>query len=292
MDDEKKPPLNSTREQIWHGTPPASDSSYPLRKAYWNLVKLMGISDGIWKNLIRQHVNDPEYLKQFRDSKLTTMTDRVNRLNTSLTGGSVRNLTVDFTWKRFIEGLVILEMQTLTVTLLTKRGSFDTKCFVFDSTFVREDFIRNLRNENRKKRKERFEHPASHDVNEYVANIDHTIEHVMKHILLRLIYKVIRGYKIDGDKLERWTTNYVNNPKLCPGTSSKRGDRRNNMKQAMRHTEAITWRWFLIILQALDVREFEITFKVRHRSGREYEVSDNVPLATYRFWSSNETEQP
>lgn len=151
---------------------------------------------------------------------------------------------------------------------------------------MREDFIKNLRNENRKKRKERFEHPASHDVNEYVANIDHTIEHVMKHILLRLIYKVIRGYKIDGDKLERWTTNYVNNPKLCPGTSSKRGDRRNNMKQAMRHTEAITWRWFLIILQALDVREFEITFKVRHRSGREYEVSDNVPLATYRFWSS------
>lgn len=292
MDDEKKSLVDNTRMLISLGTPPASAAGIPLRSAYWILWELQGYTPASWTDLVRQHVNDPEYLKQFRDSKPVTMVDRVSRLGTALTGGSARNLSVDLTWKRFIEGLAIMQMETLMITIKTKRGSFEQTCMVRDSTFVRLDFIKNLRSENRKKRREYFDRSASHDVSRYVADLDHTINHVMKHPLLRIIYRIIREYKIDGDKLERWTTNYVNNPKLCPGTSSKRGDRRNNMKQAMRHTEAITWRWFLIILQALDVREFEITFKVRHGSGREYEACiPTVPLAEYRFWSSNETEQ-
>ncbi|HHS7556430.1 TPA: hypothetical protein ACTPQ1_004722 [Salmonella enterica] len=293
MEDEKKTRGESNIKTLLSGQMPAVDpSGIPLQVAFWDLWLLQKYTTSQWRELIREHISNEEYLKQFRDSKRTTQIDRHSRLMTALTGGSSVGVPADLTWKRFIEGLAVMQMEHLTITIDAKRGNFGTSAWVQDGTWVRPDFLKNLRDENRRKRKEKFDNSASRDVNRYIENAVHTYTHVMKHPLLRLIYRFIAAYKVTPDNWERWSTNYVNNPKLCPGTSSKRGDRRNNMKQALRHTEAITWRWFLIILQAMDVREFEITFKITHGNGLSYEATQKVDLTTYRFWSSNETEQP
>ncbi|QVW55252.1 hypothetical protein pEaSNUABM29_00212 [Erwinia phage pEa_SNUABM_29] len=292
MEDEKKSRRLSNFKMLMDGErPPINPAGRPLQAAFWDLILAQKISSGMWREMLKDHVNDPMYLKQFRDSKRTTVIDRTNRLMTALTGGSSQDFPADLTWKRFIEGLAVMKQEQLIITIETKRGNFDSVCKVTDGTWVRPDFIKNLRDENKRKRKERFDNTASKDVNVYMIDPVYTYTHVMKHPLLRIIYRLVAGYGITPDNWERWSTNYVNNPKLCPGTSSKRGDRRNNMKQALRHTEAITWRWFLIILQAMDVRKFEITFKVC-RGDLCYEAMVEVPLAEYQFWSSNETEQP
>ncbi|QVW55716.1 hypothetical protein pEaSNUABM9_00135 [Erwinia phage pEa_SNUABM_9] len=241
-----------------------------LQTAYWKTVSKMGLTPEIWKEKAREFAHDERY----RGRSTAEPNERLSRLATALTSGNMPGVGVDLTWKRFIEGLVLLGIDTLTITMKGKRGKFGSSATVSASCHPHLDLLKTLNRED----EESVRRSASNALNHYFENPRNTANKVMEHILLKLLWGFFAEYDIRADMWRRLAAAYVNNPKNCPALSNRRSDMRHNLESAIRYTKKLTWKRFLQALKAMDMREVTCVFLVRDSKGWEHEVELAIDL--------------
>lgn len=257
---------------IYHGAERDTPIGQYLQTAYWDIVRKMQLSPEMWKEMARKFAHDDRY----RGRSTAEPNERLSRLSTALTSGNMPGVGVDLTWKRFIEGLVLLGIDTLTITMIGKRGKFASKAEVSASCHPHLDLLKTINKED----EEQIRRSASNALNHYFENPRHTATRVMEHILLKLLWGFFAEYNIRADMWRRLAAAYVNDPKNCPALSNRRSDMRHNLESAIRFTKKLTWKRFLQALKAMDMREVTCTFKVRDSRGWEHEVVLPIDLTT------------
>lgn len=268
---------------ILNGPPEDTPAGVELRSAYWKLVNLMPISHSDWKILAQQYVESPQYVGK----STAEPRERLGRLANALSGGNVKGLSVDFTWKRFIEGLVLVNVETLTMSIKTYRGRFEDARQAKGYCHPQRDLLRTLNGED----DEDLRGSASDALNLYFQNTQQTAEQVMEHILLKVLWSLFAAYGITESQWRQLVAKYVNNPQNCPQITSRRSDRRHNLQQSIRHTKKLSWKRFLEALKAIDVRKFECTFLTHVPGQPDVEVYFEVDITTLSFRSNkNEPE--
>ena len=254
-----------------------------LQETYWNIVKKMQLGSSDWKDMAKAFARDERY----RGRSTAEPNERLSRLATALTSGNMPGVGVDLTWKRFIEGLVLLGIDTLTITMSGKRGKFSSKAVVSASCHPHLDLLKTLNKED----EETVTRSASNALNHYFENPRHTATRVMEHILLKLLWGFFAEYNIRADMWRRLAASYVNNPKNCPALSNRRSDMRHNLESAIRYTKKLTWKRFLQALKAMDMREVTCVFLVRDSRGWEHEVELPIDLTTLVLRSNTDVAE-
>lgn len=257
---------------IYHGAERDTPIGLYLQTAYWAIVRKMQLSPEQWKEMARTFAHDDRY----RGRSTAEPNERLSRLSTALTSGNMPGVGVDLTWKRFIEGLVLLGIDTLTITMDGKRGKFASKARVSASCHPHLDLLKTINKED----EEQIRRSASNALNHYFQDPRQTATRVMEHILLKLLWGFFAEYNIRADMWRRLAAAYVNNPKNCPALSNRRSDMRHNLESAIRFTKKLTWKRFLQALKAMDMRELTCTFLVRDSRGWEHEVELPIDLTT------------
>lgn len=272
--------LNKIEMRIQQGAADDSPIGHYLQKAYWELCKMMRVSPATWKQMAKAYVEDPRYIgRSTAEAK-----ERQSRLVTALTSGSVKGLPVDLTWKRFIEGLVLIRIETLTMTVEGSRGLFGSKEMVSASCHPHLELMRVVNRED----EETITQSASNALNRYFQNPRHTAERVMEHILLKILWSFFAAYDIRSEMWRKLSLAYVNNPKNCPAMSNRRSDMRHNLESAIRYTKKITWKRFLQALKAIDIRMLDCTFKVTDKRGHSFEYNFEIDLTELVLRSSSD----
>lgn len=261
---------NKIETWIEHGADRDTPIGVYLQTAYWEIVKKMGLSSSVWKDLAKAYASDERY----RGRSTAEPNERLSRLATALTSGNMPGVGVDLTWKRFIEGLVLLGIDTLTITMAGQRGKFGGTKQVTASCHPHLDLLKTINRED----EETMTRSASTALNHYFENPRHTATRVMEHVLLKLLWGFFAEYNIRADMWRRLAAAYVNNPKNCPALSHRRSDMRHNLESAIRYTKKLTWKRFLQALKAMDLRELTCTFLVRDSRGWEHEISLPIDL--------------
>lgn len=241
-----------------------------LQETYWNIVKKMQLGSESWKDMARAFATDERY----RGRSTAEPNERHSRLATALTSGNMPGVGVDLTWKRFIEGLVLMGIDTLTVTMKGTRGKFEETAIVSASCHPHLDLLKTINRED----EETVERSASTDLNHYFENPRNTANRVMEHILLKLLWNLFTEYNIRAGMWRRLATAYVNNSKNCPALTNRRSDMRHNLESAIRYTKKLSWKRFLQALKAMDMRKIYCVFKVRDSRGWEHEVELKIDL--------------
>lgn len=272
MDDKN----NGLKDQIHHGSPQDDPAGKPLQEAYWILWEQQRYLREQWTALLGEYVRNPIYATK---SKATDK-DRVQRLTTALTGGNSRNIKVDLTWRRFIEGLVVMKVDVLTVTMKAEKGNYGETKTVKTSARPKQDILKTLNGEDREKPRL----SATEELNLLFSNPRGTAGQ-MEHILGRLLWLFFAEFRIDSEFWARLSTNYVNNPANCPAIASRRNDMRHNMQQNMRMRKKLSWKRFLMVLKAIDVRKLECSFTItKENSNFVYESTIYIDLTKLNFW--------
>lgn len=271
-------------KRLQNGPPEDTPAGIILQGVYWDLVKHeMRLGSVNWMNMLKEYVADP----QFKGRSTAEPKERTSRLINALTGGSVKGVSVDFTWVRFIESLVMLQMETLTMTVKCKRGKFGASKMVIASCNPKTDLLKTISGDT----EEDLTGSASQTLNAFFRNRRETATHVMEHILLRILWGFFDEYNIDAEMWRRLSMAYVNNPKNCPALSNRRNDKRHNLQSSIRYTKKISWKKFLEALKALDVREFTCAFLCTNKKQQSFEREIVVDLTKLTFWSNrNEPE--
>lgn len=264
-------------------TPQDPPSGNYLRWVFWKLATEMEVGPKLWVPLIHEYANNPDYLG--RSSALPE--ERAQRLTIALTGGNIVGLQPDLTWKRFNEGLVILKIQSLKVTVTAKRGNWGDKQTVWAYTRPQSDHLRTINKED----EEQLRESVGRTLDRYFENTAHTATRVMDHILLKLFWQLINKYKIDNVAWKRLLVAYVNNPENCPQLKSRRNDARHNLQQSVRRTKKLTWRFFLKSLKAIDVRGIDIAFLFTTESEKEVEIATKIDLTKHTFKSGKDKDE-
>lgn len=277
---ERKP--KKIARYIVNGVDEETPANIVLQRFYWDLWKLFGKTEYDWRQLVLKYVSNPDYV----GNTDATFEERANRLANALTGGSTKGEYSDFTWKRFVEGLVLLDVDVLTITMKTKRGNFGKENIISAVTLPKEDHLKTLRGEDCDNHNE----SASKTLSNYFLDTGKTADVLMKHILLKLLWKTIHAYRINNQTWYRLLSAYVNNSNNCPQTSSRRNDKRHNLQQAARCIHKISWKRFLETLKMLDVREFTCCMNFKLVDGNIYEKEFTVKLSEYQFWSNKDDD--
>jgi hypothetical protein len=272
------------KKLLAEGVPDDTPIGIYLRTAYWNLVKHeMRLAPVDWMVLLKAYVAD----ERFVGRSTAEPKERESRLINALTGGSVRGVSVDFTWVRFIESLVMLRIETLTLTAKATRGKFGAGKVVHASCNPKQELLRIVDGEM----DEDLKGSASQTLNAFFKDRQRTASQVMEHILLKVLWSFFVEYNIDSEMWRKLSTAYVNNPKNCPALSNRRNDKRHNLQSAIRYTKKISWKKFLEALKAIDVREFRCAFLCTNDKNQSFETEIVVDLTQLVFWSNrNESE--
>lgn len=275
--------MDEISESIVTGTPQDPPTGNFLQQCFWDLTKEIQLKPKQWTALMREYTENPEYLGR----SSARPEERAQRLTIMLSGGSSKGMQPDLTWKRFNEGLVVLKIQSLKVTVTAKRGNWKVKRTVSAITRPRTDHLRTLNKED----DEDLTESVGKTLNRYFEKPAHTASRVMEHILLKLFWQFIAEYKIDNHNWKSLLIEYVNNPKNCPQINSRRNDTRHNLQQSIRRTKKLTWRFFLKALKAIDVRELDFAFLFETESGKEIEIAFEVPLTELTFKNGKDKDE-
>lgn len=263
-----------------------------LRAAHWGIVGAIIIPGTIdtphlklnaksWEELLMHYVRNP----LFRGDSIASAEDRAQRIKLALSGGNVKGIPLEMTWKKFIEGMVILGADTLTVTVKVVRGNFGTSAIASAACRPSEELLNMLNSERKPPAKGQ---PASVMLNRFFSDTTHTSVHVMKHILLKILWKLFAEFKIDELTWVGLSKRYVR--QCChgiPDAESKRNDKRHNMQTVIRSTDKITWKRFLETLKAIDSRTMECTLLVQFQKLPPVEITASVDFSQLTLWSPN-----
>jgi len=275
--------MDKIKKLILEGPPEDTPAGVYLRLAYWHLVRELCPSSDDFKAKLANYVNDPRYVGRSQ----AEAKERAGRLTNALTGGSVKGLSIDFTWKRFIESLVLLDVETLSVSLKAYRGRFKVERVVRSFCHPQADLLRTVNGEDN-------EDPpgsASEALSQFFQKPRQVAEQTMQHILLRLLWQLFAEYDIDEAKWRQLMAAYVNNPKNCPQIASRRSDKRHNLQGAIRFTKKLTWKKFLEALKAADINRLTCAFRCSVPGRPEAEVEFEVDMADLTFWSKGDESE-
>jgi hypothetical protein len=268
-----------------------------LRATHWDVVRGITIPPTIdaphgklnakeWEKLLMIYVKNPRY----RGDSIASPEDRAQRIKLALSGGNIKGIPLEMTWKKFIEGMVILGATTLTLTTKVVRGNFGSSAIASASCRPSEELVNMITSE----KKPAKGLPASVMLNRFFSDTGHTSLHVMKHILLKVLWKLFAEFKIDELTWVRLSKRYVR--QCChniPDAESKRNDKRHNMQTVIRSTDKITWKRFLETIKAIDGRTMECTLLVQFQKLPPVEVTTNIDFSQLTLWSpNNESDRP
>ena len=268
------------------------DPDQILRATHWEIVRTITIPPTLdsphgklggkdWEKLVTAYVKNPLY----RGDSVAAPEDRASRTILALSGGNIKGIPAEMTWKKFIEGMVILGADTLTLTTKVVRGNFGTTAVASASCRPSEELV-NMINSEKKNASKGL--PASVMLNRFFSDTAHTSVHVMKHILLKVLWKLFAEFKIDELTWVGLSKRYVR--QCCagiPDAESKRNDKRHNMQTVIRATDKITWKRFLETLKAIDSRTMECTLLVQFQKLPPVEVTANIDFSQLTLWSPN-----
>ncbi|MGL5397178.1 MAG: hypothetical protein ACRDBQ_18175 [Shewanella sp.] len=253
-----------------------------LRSVFWGNVPHFIGAQRDWVTAMQAYINNPLYVGKSTADPI----ERRIRFTNALTSGSVKGLVVDFSWKRFLEGLVFQNIETMSMTVMAKRSKFTPAKIVAAACRPKEELLKYI--DSKVEHAESFNKTASATLHEYFANTAKTAAS-MEHILLKILWGIIDAEKINAERWHRLSTAYVNNPENCPALSNRRSDKRNNLQTAMRSRKKISWKKFLEALKALDVKTLEITFKMSAPRRVDREACIVIDLTQHTF-RSNQNE--
>ena len=268
-----------------------------LRATYWEVVRAITLPGTIeaphgkldakgWEDLLMLYVNNSRY----RGESIASPEDRAQRIKLALSGSNIKGIPLEMTWKKFIEGLVILGADTLTLTAKVVRGNFGTSAVASASCRPSEELVNMITSE----KKTAKGLPASVMLNRFFSDTVNTSVHVMKHILLKVLWRLFAEFKIDELTWVGLSKRYVR--QCChgiPDAESKRNDKRHNMQTVIRATDKITWKRFLETIKAIDGRTMECTLLVQFQKLPPVEVTTNIDFTQLILWSpNNESDRP
>lgn len=260
-------------------TDPPADKM--LRYAFWSLTGELNLAPTEWTAMMTAYCANPKY---GNDAKAKRK-DRAVRITTALTGGGSPSKQPEFTWKRFIEGLVVLDVDTLTVCAKTKRGRWGTEKLIKMSTSPKEDRARVAYG----KEEEFLRGSATTRLNDTFTDIPKA-KRVMSHILLKLLWSFMEEYQIDKNMWGTAMHRYVNDDNNCAQLHHRRNDKKNNLQQLITQRANLTWNRFIETLKVIDVRELEITFGITRGDRPVIETTCVIDITKLSFKSGDEDE--
>lgn len=274
--------MSKIDQLVTGNTDSIKDENLLLREGYWNIVAGLHLSSSEWARLVRDHSNNVKYNIRSQAEP----DDRASRLRTAIIGSNIKGVSIELSWKRFIEALTALNVSTLTVTVLTTRGNYGTKRMASAACRPGEDLLKQLTVPPIV-----YNEPVSTTLTKYFVDPEHTATVVMDHVLLKLFWKLVALYNIDEAMWIRLSTQYVRSFKGENIQERRRNDKRNNLQTSIRATDRITWQRFLEALKAIDCRHVECTFRADFDNAPTVESTIFIDLTSLVLWStSNEPE--
>lgn len=274
--------MDKNRNTIKFGPPDDFNAGVLLKKVFWDTAEKMGVSYSAWTHLMREFVENPDYV----GGSTAKPTERAQRLTNAVTGGNTKGLETDFMWKRFIEAIVVLKIQKLTMSIETKRGHWKKEAKAKAATIPRNDVLRVINKED----VETLKAPVSRTLAAMFADTKKTASRTVNHILLKLFWQIATEYRIDMNMWSSSVTRYVHNPANCPALTNRRVDKRNNLQSCLCKTQKITWDRFLEALKAIDVTEIYLVFMFETENNKELEVELTIDLTELSFKSEKKDE--
>lgn len=276
--------MDKNKDSIMTGPPIDPDTGNYLRSVFWTLVgpDKMKIPSSSWTHLMREFVDNPDYV----GSSTAKPKERAQRLANALTGGSIKDLDTDFMWKRFVEALLVLKIQKVTMRAEATRGHWKKKAVAQAAAVPRSEVLRVINKEDQ----ESVPTPVSRALAALFNDTKKTATRTVNHILLKLFWQFVVEYQIDMTMWKTSITKYVHNPANCPALENRRVDKRNNLQACLCKTQKITWDRFLEAMKVIDVTNLSITFKFETENHRELEVDLDIDLTKLSFKSEKKDE--
>lgn len=257
---------------------PPSDKA--LRGAFWEIVKAHNISPPVWSKLVDKHVRNPEY----GEVDLSKLRDHASRFTTGLTGGSMPESQAEFTWRRFIEGIVMLDVNVLHVTVKSRKNSkWATGRIVRAITFPKADLLHTIK-------KDVVEMPGSASIllGDFFANTEVTYQRHMHHVLSKLLWATFNVHGVTKNTWDTCIHRYIHDTANCPQLLSRRNDKKNNLQQAITRTHKLTWKRFQEALKAIDILELDVVFGTVSANPHDIvETCVNINLSELSFKSGD-----
>lgn len=263
-------------------TDPPSDKM--LRHAFWDIVPGYRITTLEWRDMMDAYVRNPKYSESKK--KKTSYRDRAQRLTTALTGGSDPSKQPEFTWKRFIEGMVVLDIDELTMSITAKRGKFNIEKTVRATTSPKDDRVKNVTD----KANEYRGAPTSKIIAELFADTKKSARS-MEHVLLRLLWSLFDEYKLNKTTWETQIHRYIHNTENCAQLQHRRNDKKNNLQRTITYRKHLTWNRFLEALKVIDVTEIEIAFLTKRGNHPPVEASCTIDLTKLCFKARGDEDE-
>lgn len=263
---------------------PEDDVGMHIRHLYWLLLsEVCGGPDGdkLFIAKRKKFTRDP----LFKMMSKADPDDRAGRMITGLTGGSTNGVPTPMMWKRFIEGLVVLEFKYVELTAVMKMPGGESH-IVRTSFYPRQELL----NAWSLKKDPSLSKPASKCLSEFFADAKGTATYKMKHPLLKILWLFFAAAEIGHNKWNICSGLYVTDPKNCPALSNRRNDKRNNLQDAIRRTTSISWRRFVEALKAVAVEELECVFMFYPERGLPIEHEIVIDVSTVNFLSGERNE--
>lgn len=260
---------------------PPSDKA--LRGAYWEIVKDHNISPPVWSMLMDKHVSNPKY----GDTDPTKVRERAGRITNGLTGGSKPETQAEFTWRRFIEGMVVIGINTLHVTVSTKKDSkWASRKIVRAVTSPKDDLVHTIK-------KDIPEIPGSASIllGDFFSNTEYTYQRLMSHVLSKLLWATFHAHGTTKNTWDAAIHRYVHDTANCPQLLSRRNDKKNNLQQAITKTNKLTWKRFQEALKVIEITELEVVFGTVSLNPNDIvETSIKINLNDLSFKSGGEND--
>lgn len=263
-------------------TDPPSDKM--LRHAFWEIVPGYRITTLEWRELMDAYVRNPKYSDSKK--KKSTHRDRAQRLTTALTGGSDPSKQPEFTWKKFIEGMVALDVDEMTMSVTAKRGKFNTTKTVRATTSPKDDRVKTVTD----KEDEFRGSPTSRLIAQQFADTKKTAR-TMEHVLLRLLWSLLDEYNINKTTWETQVHRYIHNTDNCAQLQHRRNDKKNNLQRAITYRKHLTWNRFLEAMKVIDIKEIEIAFMTRRHGRPSVEACCTIDLTKLSFKTGGDKDE-
>ena len=261
---------------------PPSDKM--LRNSYWELVSGYRVASCDWTKLVDRFITNPKY--NDGKSEKTKHRDRSQRLTTALTGGNNPDKNPEFTWRRLIEGLVVLDVDMLTVSIETTRGKFNVKKVARATTSPKAD----CETYSRRKVTEYRPKETSKIIADYFIDTKKTATWQMEHVLLKVLWSIFNEYGLSKTMWETQAHRYVHDTNNCAQLQHRRNEKKNNLQRAITYRKSLTWNRFLETLKVIDVGEMTIVLSTQRNSAPIVENVFNINLKNLSFKTGGANE--
>ena len=247
----------------------------PLRYLFWSLATQVVKEPKDWEKYMTTFTNDERFCEQTPARRR----EKRDRLTVALVRGtSQKDLPVkEVTWKRIVEGLVLLKAKQVTVELVCKRkltiAEIEKSISIsFNPTL---SYINQARNDDDR-------NPGvSSRLDGYLKNPVHAISE-MKHPLGKLYWGLVDKFNA-GPTWDKLMEQYLSNPDNCEQIRNYRNDKYSNIKRDVCNTEGLSWMRFCQAVKALNIHEMTLNITTTTESDETFDASLTIDMEELEF---------